>query len=109
MKQVLGNCRRLPDAARLGFGLLVGVLLGVVAACSSSGNPAPSGACDQSNCIQGNQCLSDGKTTQCRLVCQAQTDCPFNYKCASNPNAAVPFCVPDTYTFPQGTPGQWGD
>jgi hypothetical protein len=93
------------------FRILWGLL--ALLACSSSGNknsPGPQDAgptCDPTKCFTGNECLSDGTTVECRLVCAAQSDCPFDYKCVQNPNSPKPFCVADTYQLTQG-PGQWG-
>src|SRR5579859_2416756 len=102
------------------FRILWGLL--ALLACSSKSNstspPAQDAGptCDPTKCFQGNECLPDGTTTECRLVCNAQTcaagdasclGCPFDYKCVQNPNSAKPFCVADTYQLTPG-PGQWG-
>lgn len=71
-------------------------------ACSGS-----SASCDDSKCAAGNKCINTGTTTQCELVCAAQTDCPANYHCGASKDGAHNYCQADGVTFKAG-PGQWG-
>ncbi|CAN5564801.1 hypothetical protein BH09MYX1_BH09MYX1_21330 [soil metagenome] len=87
--------------------------------CSST----PAG-CDSSKCATGNKCLlgfatadaeqaNAGATTSCKLPCDKQDACPFNYHCSgvNGVGGTDTYCVPDR---PSGKPyakkdtGQWG-
>ena len=72
------------------------------AGCSSTTTEA----CDSSKCLPGNACLTDGTEVKCRRPCATQSDCPFNYHCASyDPK---PFCVADKTAYTKAASGQWG-
>lgn len=69
--------------------------------------------CDPTKCAPGNQCLSDGKETRCRLVCATNEDgtggqaaCPLNYHCVTAKPLA--YCAPDKTTYAKSEKGQWG-
>ena len=81
---------------------------------ADGGGAPPDGECDPAKCAPGNECLSDGKATKCRLVCEPSVDhttggqaaCPTSYTCVGgNPKA---FCVPDKVTYAKSDKGQWG-
>lgn len=105
--------------AKRGVGVValgVAILAAAAAACSSEGGEAEPGTgtdaggaptCNPAACLPGNECLSDGKETICRLVCAIQEDCPFNYHCEVRKSAPKPFCVKDRAVL-QRKPGQWG-
>ncbi len=82
--------------AVLGFGTIA-----ALPACSSS-------ACDDSKCAAGNKCVDNGHGTACRLLCDTQAVCPFNYQCMAAPNGTT-FCNEDTTKYVQKKDkGQWG-
>jgi hypothetical protein len=85
-------------------------LIGTAVGCSSSTTqqqpPGPA-ACDPTQCATKNECLSDGKETKCRLPCNAQAECPFNYTCSFNP-ASKNFCTKNTVEIEKKPTGQWG-
>jgi hypothetical protein len=84
-------------------GTWIAAALATVLGLSCSQGPAP---CDPNACRPGNECLSDGTTTACRLVCATQDDCPGNFHCAKPGAAAKAFCTADTRSFRD--PSQWG-
>lgn len=84
--------------ASTGLAALLLALLGSNQACSSAAD------CDPGQCAAGNQCISDGKETKCRLPCDTQS-CPFNHHCqAASPKS---FCAPDAHAYTKAN-GQWG-
>lgn len=84
--------------------LLAGLLfLGAVPlACSSSSG------CEDSKCAAGNKCINTGTTTQCELLCKAQTDCPSNYHCGPTKDGQNDYCQPDGVRYNPKPTGQWG-
>lgn len=94
-------------------GLLVsaGLSLGlsVLFACSSKDPVAPVG-CDETLCAKNNKCIDNGKSTECRLQCAKQQDCPGKFQCVANAKG-VTFCAPLEGYAASITPkdkGQWG-
>jgi hypothetical protein len=91
------------------------VAWGAVGACSSKTTvlaPGDGGTtqppCDNTKCLMNNQCIDDGTgNIQCRLQCQSQSDCPFNFHCTANPKA-VTYCAADKTAYMQ-TKGTWGN
>ena len=88
---------------------LAAALVGLSASygCSSKNNA------DCGPCIAGNECISDGKTTECRLTCPldpqtgagGQTICPLNFHCVDGPK---PYCAKDALQVAQNGKGLWG-
>ncbi len=91
---------------KFGSAAVIGALaLGVFGGCSSGTT------CDPTQCLQKNQCVKGYAnyddavkadptvaTTECRLVCTAPTDCPFNYHCVGGGTTeagTVSYCVKD--------------
>ncbi len=84
-----------------GLGMFLVML--VAPACSSSST------CDDSKCSANNKCIDDGAHgTACRLVCDSQTACPFNFHCTTAKTTKLAFCVADTNKFAKLDKGQWG-
>jgi hypothetical protein len=86
--------------------------LGAACATASSAGCSPSASCDPAKCAAGNQCISDGAETKCRLVCALNADgsggqrtCPNNYHCTEAP---IPYCAPDKVQYGASDKGQWG-
>src|SRR5262252_1033949 len=95
-----------PRRHLLGFGAFV-----FCAWFSGWGCSSKSG-CDSSQCAPGNQCISDGKETKCRLMCPVKDDgtggqavCPPNYHCFDAP---IPYCVADAHPYQNLRGGLWG-
>src|SRR5262245_47465580 len=91
----------------LGLGLFALCAFCAIWGCSSKTN-----GCDSSECATGNECISDGKETKCRLVCALKPDgtggqvaCPFNYHCIDAPK---PYCVADAVAYVKSGKGLWG-
>lgn len=110
-------------AARLGLGLFTAATaaLASLSGCSSGGGDVDAGpSCVDTQCKQGNRCITDGKTLTCRLTCTTndttqQGSCPLNYTCvdaqgkANTPKGdAVSYCAKDTNVYKQAK-GIWGD
>ncbi len=74
----------------------------VAAGCSSTA------VCEDSKCAAGNKCIDDGKALACRLVCDTQGACPFNFHCAEAKSGKVAYCAADTTKYPVLDKGEWG-
>lgn len=99
---------------RISISLLGGVLALTALNCSSSGGTYAATAdagpplCDTSKCGEGNECIEDEGTTECRLTCDAQrgaNGCPATYSCVTT--TASTFCKQDKVTVTVGA-GQYG-
>ncbi len=106
------------------FGLPLGVALGGLislgglSGCKDMVLAPPPGdvatsTCDPSLCAPGNECLSDGSQTKCRLVCDigadgtgGQASCPSNYSCVGG--APKAYCRADRHAYAKKETGQWG-
>jgi hypothetical protein len=89
-------------------------------ACVTQGSSAACVPCDPTQCVKGNSCVPGfqsyddavkngmNATTECRLTCNAPTDCPFNYHCFNPGSGGKAYCAHDrasaTYT-PTATTG----
>ncbi len=75
--------------------------------CTSGAASPP--ACDTSQCLPGNECISvGGAPAACRFPCATHVDCPFNYHCIANPGGQSPYCVVNTLQFPDKPGTQFG-
>ncbi|MEO6573985.1 MAG: hypothetical protein ABIP89_09110, partial [Polyangiaceae bacterium] len=85
-----------------GFGMFLVMLL--APGCSATAT------CDDSKCAAGNKCVDDGKNgIACRLICDSQGACPFNFHCTqAKTTAAVTYCTADTAKYTPLDKGQWG-
>ncbi len=83
-------------------------------ACSNGGCTK----CDPTLCLPKNQCIkgwqtydevvkgdTTTQTTECRLTCSKQTDCPFNYHCMPG-GPATGYCVQDRTSYPPTVKGE---
>jgi len=81
-------------------------------ACVVNSGVSGCATCDPNQCVKGDQCITGYNsyddavkadaailTTECRLPCNAQSDCPFDYHCMAGgavaDNPQVNYCVPD--------------
>jgi hypothetical protein len=85
-----------------GLGMLLALL--VAPGCSASS------ACQDSKCAAGNKCIDDGQTgTACRLECDTQSACPFNFHCTTSKAAPhTTYYAADGKKYTQLDKGQWG-
>jgi hypothetical protein len=93
----------------LGLGLFALCAFLSMSACGGSSSDA---SCDSSKCAPGNECISDGKDTKCRLLCPLKDDgsggqatCPLNYHCVDGPK---PYCTADATAYAKSSKGLWG-
>lgn len=90
-------------------------------ACVVDGSSSGCALCDATQCLKGDDCVTGysdydtaikadttTQTTACRLTCNAQSDCPFDYHCIAGGNTtdkgAVNYCVPDRVPGFLGSP-----
>ncbi len=98
-------------------------------ACSNGGASADAGSssspnggcaiCDPTLCLQKNQCVlgwqnyddyaqknTANQTTECRLTCNAQSDCPFNYHCVPSGTPGTNYCINDRTAYKPAMVGE---
>jgi len=98
-------------------------------ACSNGGASADAGTsaaanagcaiCDPTLCLPKNQCIlgwqnyddyvktnTANETTECRLTCNAQSDCPFNYHCVPSGTAGTNYCINDRTAYKPAMVGE---
>ncbi len=76
-------------------------------ACAATGTTSACVKCDPTQCLKNNDCITgwasyadylkgdkSNQTTECRLKCNAPTDCPFDYHCVPS-DSGQGYCAKD--------------